>query len=298
MPKRMSKKEYDTWRAEHHGRSQYQIFHKENGKDVADFVFWASCRKDALDELEIFRQKQMLVSPSSETEYFYREINNHVVVQNDGSYLVGTGILDIMAAEDEKETLLSKIKDFFSDIGRKAKDFRYTLRDIMFWFGHYDRRTSHGEEYGDCWSIDATVTRKILFNVPRMIRNLHGCPTSYTAKAVYETRTAKGARLTTEQAAKLQTTDEEMSKAMAMWKADLEKLLLYIRLYKYYCEYGVIGPEDGPEMAAIDREYRKTLPVMPGTDGEIDYVKCEELTQKYWELYCDHWKEIGRMCWD
>lgn len=89
-----------------------------------------------------------------------------------------------------------------------------------------------------------------------------------------------------------------MAIAMAAWKADLEKLVLYIRLYEYYNAMGIVGKEDGPEMEKIDKEYRNTLPVMPGTDNELDHIKCEELTQKYWELYCDHWKAIGRMCWD
>jgi hypothetical protein len=178
------------------------------------------------------------------------------------------------------------------------RDIKYMLYDVIFWLGHYDMKTNHGEERADCWNIDGTITRKLLFNIPRMIKSLHGCPSKYAAEAVVRSRSEKGQQITLEQAYKINANDEEMDMAMSAWKADLEKLVLYIRLYEYYNARGIVGKEDGPEMEKIDKEYRSTLPVMPGTDSEIDYLKCEELTQKYWELYCDHWKAIGRMCWD
>ena len=298
MAKKMTKQEYDAWRAQYAGKNQFEIFHKDGGKIVADFTFWAATREAAIDELELFKQKQQLIAPSAETEYFYREINNHVVAHEDGTYTVGCGLMDAMDFDREKESWREKVKNFFMSISWKMRDIKYMLHDVMFWLGHYDMKTNHGEERADCWNIDGTITRKLLFNIPRMIKSLHGCPSKYAAEAVVKTRAEKGQRITLEQAYKINANDKEMAMAMAAWKADLEKLVLYIRLYEYYNAMGIVGKEDGPEMEKIDKEYRNTLPVMPGTDSEIDYLKCEELTQKYWELYCDHWKAIGRMCWD
>ena len=298
MAKKMTKQEYDAWRSQHAGKNQFEIFHKDGDKAVVDFTFWAATREDAIDELELFKQKQQLVAPSAETEYFYREINNHAVAHEDGTYTVGCGLTDVMDFVRKKESWREKVKDFFMSISWKMCDIKYMLYDVIFWFGHYDMKTNHGEERADCWSIEGMITRKLLFNIPRMIKSLHGCPSKYAAEAIVKARSEQGQRITLEQAYKINANTEEMDMAMSMWKADLEKLILYIRLYEYYNARGIVGKEDGPEMEKIDKEYRNTLPVMPGTDNEIDYLKCEELTQKYWELYCDHWKAIGRMCWD
>lgn len=292
----MTKAEYDALVAAHPGRSQYEIFHKEGERRVSDFIFWAKSRDEALDELELFRQKQKLVSPSDDVEYFYRQVNGHAVLQDDGTYLVGDGLEDLFT--EKKAGLLEKISDFAQFVCWKMRDIKYMLHDVVFWLGHYNMKTNHGEERADCWNIDGTITRKLLFNIPRMIKSLHGCPSKYATEAVIKTRAEKGQQITLEQAYKISANDKEMDMAMAAWKADLEKLVLYIRLYEYYNAMGIVGKEDGPEMEKIDKEYRDTLPVVPGTDNELDYLKCEELTQKYWELYCDHWKKIGRMCWD
>jgi hypothetical protein len=290
----MTKKEYDAWRSSHAGKNQFEIFHNENGAAVVDFSFWAASRDAALDELNMFKQKQQLVSPSEQVEYFYREVNNHVVQQDNGTYKICSNLHDMLFDEDTCENgLIEKIKTFFTRVAWKMRDIKYMLYDVAFWLGHYDMKTNHGEERADCWNLDSTVTRKILFNVPRMVKTLHGCPSIYAAKAVSESR-----GIALEQAYRISANTEEMDKAMAMWKSDLELLVLYVRLYEYYSCHGIVGKEDGPEMAEIDEKYRNTIPVMPGTYMETDYVKCEELAQKYWNLYCDHWKKIGRMCWD
>ena len=294
----MTKQEYNAWRSQHAGKNQFEIFHKDDGKIVVDFTFWAATREAAVEELEMFKQKQQLVAPSAEIEYFYREINNHIVAHEDGTYTIGCGLTDMMNLDRDSESWWEKIKGFFASISWKMRDIKYMLYDIAFWFGHYDMKTNHGEERADCWNLDGTIARKLLFNIPRMIKSLHGCPSKYVAEAVVRSRSEKGHQITLEQAYKINANDREMTAAMAAWKADLEKLVLYLRLYEYYNAMGIVGEKDGPEMEKIDKEYRDTLPVMPGTDNELDYVKCEELTQKYWELYCDHWTTIGRMCWD
>jgi len=296
MAKLMTKAEYDKWRSSHTGQAQFEIFHKDGKKTIRDFVFWAKSKAEAFEELEMFRQKQQLIAPSAEIEYFYREINNHIVIQDDGKYLVGTSFSDLCGLNREN-TVWDRICGWFRFICRKTDEVKNALYDIAFWFGHYDMRNRHGEELADYWNISGMTLRKLKFNIPRLIENLRGCPTCYVSGAIVKTRSKNGQTLTLEQASKMQSTNEELEIAVADWKNDLEKLLLYIRLYEYYSGYGVIDDSD-PGMKAIEKEYSDSLPVMPGTDGEIDYVKCYELEEKYWNLYCDHWKKIGRMCWD
>ena len=154
MAKKMTKQEYDAWRSQHAGKNQFEIFHKDGDKAVVDFTFWAATREVAMDELELFKQKQQLISPSVETEYFYRAINNHAVVHEDGTYTVGCGLMDMMDFVHEKESYWEKVKDFFMLISLKMRDIKYMLYDVIFWFGHYDMKTNHGEERADCWNID------------------------------------------------------------------------------------------------------------------------------------------------
>jgi len=281
MSVKMTKKEYDVWHKKHMGTSQYEIFHKKNGEILVDFTFWAKSRTAALEELELFKQKQQLISPSDFVEYFYRQVNNYIVVNDDGSYTLYSEMSDMLDM-DKKETVLEKIKSFFWICACKVKNIKYMISDMMFWLRHYDANSRHGEEQTEYWDICSTITRKLRFNVPRLIKFMHGYPQIYADKA--SSQNSGGGKKT-----------EEI--AMDLWKSELEKLLLYIKLYDYYNGSGIFDDND-PEMKKIDEEYRHTLPLQPGTCNEIDYVKCEELAQKYWELYCDHWKKIGQMCWD
>jgi hypothetical protein len=292
MSIKMSKKEYDIWRNDHIHENQYEIFHKKDDQIIIDFRFWAKSQQDALDELELFKQKQQLISPLNNIEYFYREINNFIVQHDADTYIIGNNLSDTFNF-DNKETIIEKIKDFIRLIKWKVHDIKIILQDIIFWFGHYNPKTNHSEELADSYSVQHTVLRKLLFNIPRMIKSLHGCPSIYTAEAIVNSRK----NITITQAYSMQTTNEEMNIAIDAWKADLNKLLLYIRLFLYYESHGIIDENDH-EMILIDKNYKKTLPIKTGTDNELDYIKCEELTQKYWDLYCDHWKKIGRMCWD
>lgn len=297
----MSKKEFTAWCSQHAGERQFEIFHRDGEDAVVDFAFWARSREAAVEELELFRQKQRLIAPSGDVKYFYREVNNYCIARRDGTYAVcrePTDLTDCVFEEDRRPALLEKLSDFVRSVAWKMRDVKNILRDIAFWLGHYDVKTCHGEERNDYWSVDETVLRKLLFNIPRLAKSRRGCPSQYVAETVFKTRAAAGNPITMDQAYKVQATPAEMEAAGAAWEKELDELVLYVRLYKYYDAGGRIQECDGREMTEIDKKYRCTLPFMPGTENELDIAECEKLAQKYWDLYCDQWKKIGRMCWD
>ena len=48
----------------------------------------------------------------------------------------------------------------------------------------------------------------------------------------------------------------------------------------------------------LTETWRKTIPTVEGTNGEIDYVKLNELTQKEWNSVMDILREWGQSLWD
>ena len=78
---------------------------------------------------------------------------------------------------------------------------------------------------------------------------------------------------------------------------ELEKLLLYVRLYNYYEGYGIINKWNRDEVA-IHEKYGKTLPYLKGTYFELDYRKLRKLCDKYWNLWITQYRKIGRSLWD
>lgn len=297
MVRTMTKKEYAAKYAGRRGSHRFQIFHTEDGKDVVDFEFWAASRKDAEEELDLYRKKQELVSPV-EREYFYKMADVHVHANKDGTVTVADSLYELMMGGGEENgrwrRALDRITSYLYAVENFARDFKYMLKDVAFWLGHYDRKSCHGEERADCWDVASMVQRKLLFNIPRLAKNLHGCPQPYVNQAVDAIREAKGLPPAAE-SDYCRAGDDALAEGMKLWRAELDRLVLYIRLFQYYDGCGTV---DGAEMEKIDAEYRKTLPVHPGTDGEIDYAECAKLADKYWGLYCDLWKKIGRMCWD
>ena len=58
MAKKMTKQEYDAWRSQHAGKNQFEIFHKDGGRVVVDFTFWAATCEDASLGVYVFNSSE------------------------------------------------------------------------------------------------------------------------------------------------------------------------------------------------------------------------------------------------
>ena len=85
--------------------------------------------------------------------------------------------------------------------------------------------------------------------------------------------------------------------AVALWTAELKKLDLYVKLYRFYKDHGLIDKKC-PEEVEIERKYARTIPYIPGTLQQIDYAKIKKLEDRYWRLWTSQFQRIGRDLWD
>ena len=86
--------------------------------------------------------------------------------------------------------------------------------------------------------------------------------------------------------------------AMEIQKEEYGKLLLYVKLYKYYANGGNIDYDD-PEQVEFDKKWRHTLPIKPGTyDRFSDYKLLDKMTREQWENIWNWVKQHGQKLCD
>ena len=129
------------------------------------------------------------------------------------------------------------------------------------------------------WDIAYHMMQDVLFNIPRLIKLKHGIP------AIFH-----------EMGKKAFPNDEKKAwkRGEELYDDELRKVLLYIRLYFYYSNYGIVHKNE-KDMVKIDNEYRKTL---PNKNSDTYYTELDRLTQNAWNNIWDWVKEWGQYIWD
>ena len=237
----------------------------------------------------------MLVNPNDESEYFYTGKNGYMVAREDGMLEVMDDLFGDL--RDEKESLWERFKTKCWRIKEWFKDMKYAFKDFWFWFRHYDKDTNKSHQRFESWNLDGAILDMIEFNVPIIIEDKNGVPNefcllarqkahekdpSYDAVAAFRKNPNPSA--------------DELKTAEDMWNEELNRFLTHVRLYRYYEGYGVFDEND-PAMAEIDKAYKDTIPTMPGTDGELDYMKLHEMTQSEWRAIWRWMSKHGQSLW-
>lgn len=192
--------------------------------------------------------------------------------------------------EDEPflKRMWEEVKDFFVYwLVDRPKDFYYWLRDLKYLL-------KNKEAYSNQWNLDYHLLESIERNVPSLIKNsyalafiddailqLHGNEPEFDLDKFHRDNCMGYPKEVEELAVKIQ--NEEYN-----------KLLLYVKLYKYYAAFGDID-FDNPDEVAFDKEWRHTLPIKPGTYDEIsDIKKMTSLAQEYWNKTWEWVKKHGQ----
>lgn len=281
--------------------NRYRIFHVEEDpetgaeKKITMKRFWAKNDEEALAELNEYRK-----IANKQYTYYYGDSGYYVDHVRDPK----TGKLvehrydsfeEMMKAEDSRKSFLKKIWnealfqiDFHWD---KIKDIGYWFRDLFYWI-----KTTHNRN--ESWSLDMHIISDILHNIPLLIENKQGTPTEFCLKAV-KLLHKDDKDFDVDKAFKENPniTDEGHELGTKLWNEELNKLLLYARLYCYYRDYGIVDDAD-VEMKKIEAEYEKTLPYKPGTYKSFDYAKLDKLKQTNWNAMWNWIKQYGEALWD
>lgn len=303
------KKEVDTLKAVHQAlkkekakepkdKTHYKIYRIEKDektgeeKKITMTKFWAKDDAEAYEELKKYRK----VANKAYT-YYYATTGYYIgnSLDEDGKVKRYDDLKEMMA-DRSGESIFESIKDAalspFEWIWDKAKDFRYWTTEMVFFLRNdYHRRCEH-------WSLDSHMVDDIIFNIPLLIKNRHGVPSNFCAKARAKLN-EKNPKFNLEKslAEKPESDDKELELAGKMWDEELEKVLLYAKLYKFYEGYGIVDEKD-PEQVEFAKTWGKTIPYKPGTHKDIDLVKLRNLENKHWNSLWNWIKENGRNLWD
>lgn len=192
---------------------------------------------------------------------------------------------------DLNEIPEEKMDELFNET-EDTSNMAYNIRDL-----EYLTRTKHN--YNESWSIYSHMLDDLEHNIPLLIKNKHGIPTEFCQKArdIIHKDDKNYNKDDANKSDPNYTEEHVMEVANKIWNEELEKLLLNVKLYKYYENFGIIDEENKDEVE-IDKKYHSSIPIIPGTYDDIDYVKLNEMSNKCWNYIWDFMKENGRNLWD
>ena len=187
---------------------------------------------------------------------------------------------------DERPIYL-KVWGFLCDTCYFLKDQYYRLKNAI-------ARMRYGYDDLVSFNVNSSIIDLIVTNVPKMVKNLSGCPGTYIAKG----RKVLHPEMSDKEIEEMwnngsDTTNEEMNVSMALWKADLENLVENCKLYTYYESFGCIEP--GSKYWVDPNKY--PIPNMLYSNAK-DYRKIEELKKEALSKVFDFMKENFEVLWD
>lgn len=290
------KKERAKWPK---GKTHYKIFRVEKDpktdkeKKITMIKFWAKDNHEAYEELKKYRK----VANKDYTYYF--DTTGYYV----GSKLDDNGNVkryddheEMIEDWKEADSLLEKIVNVmtwpFEAMNDKFSCFLSWLKDTCFFF-----KTKHSRQ--ESWSLDYHLVDDLIFNIPLLLKSKHGVPIEFCMKARTELhKSERGFDAKKSFEKNPSPSDEEIKLAEDMWNKELEKGLLYAKLYSFYSNYGIFSGDEWPDAKKFESEWKKTIPYVPGMYNRVDYMKLSALTNKYWNSLWNWVKDNGRNLYD
>ena len=276
-------------------KPNYKIFHFDKQRDkIVDERFHAENDEQAYAHLLSFRESHH----EDGVEYFYQNILYTSIIdfptmpeydiEDHRFYTQWKKANQVLSKWDvfvEKvDDFLYCIADTFSNIKWKVRDFIYLMR--------------HKEAYSNQWNLDWHLIDSIELNLPSLIKHSHAM--CFLDEAVKELHKDDPNFDIYKYYAECQGnySKEVESLAMKIQNEEYGKLLLYVKLYKYYANGGNIDYDD-PEQVEFDKKWRHTLPIKPGTyDRFSDYKLLDKMTREQWENIWDWVKQHGQKLCD
>jgi len=272
-------------------KPNYRIFHltPDRKKKICDAEVYFEEESQIIEHTDKLRSE-------SDVKYYWEPImyvglldddNRTLKEEMEMKFSYANSFLKIK--EEDKRSIWKKVIDFVTSIpyvryriSDRMYDVKYAFQRMFF---KYDVRTS--------WNVGFEILNLIKDNVPKMVENLNGCPTEYTAKA-----RALLNKTTEDEAAKSfnenhNETTSEMEVAMGLWKGDLLTLVNNCKLLTYYENHGIQDVDDedwvDPHKYPIPMKKNSFVP---------DFVEVEKLYKKtsdeVFEFLKEHWNQM----WD
>lgn len=232
----------------------------------------------------------------SDKDYYWSKVHYVRIVHKDKTMTVREMEDNNVVFGDEHKPnifvrLFEAIGDFFAFwFWQKPVDWWYKLKDIAY-------LVKHGEARSNQWNLDMHLIDTIILNVPSLIKHSHGM--MFLDEAIKELHKDDAnfdiAQYHNEHC---QGYPEEVEKlAMEIQQREYNYVLLNAKLYKYYVDAGIVDTDD-PEAVEFDKQWRKILPVAPGSYDQMDYTKLHEMYETAWSNVWEWVKQHGHTLYD
>lgn len=177
----------------------------------------------------------------------------------------------------------------FEVLWHKIAFFVYGAKNLSYYAKNKHSMNEH-------WSLDMHILDDLRFNIPKLLNDRVSTPTRFYEEARMTThKDEKNFDFEKSLKDNPMFSDEETSLAEKLWNSQLEKLLLDIKLYDFYSNFGIPRYENEPDFYET---WKNTLPYKPGTLKELDFAKLRALENKHWNAIWNWIKENGRDLWD
>lgn len=186
--------------------------------------------------------------------------------------------------KEQSDVFVAKIQEKYKNSGYFSKMYKH----FQTLFDNFDPRTFHTHNKGEWWSIYDHILEDLRFNLPIFLRDKHSYPTEYIDKAKKELKI----ECEFYDSVYKENSNKIEQKAIELWNNDIKELLLYVRLYMFYENFGLLDPIDEDEKE-INKKYKVTSPLTPKDYKDL-YIKANE----YWAKWIDKYKQIGQHLWD
>lgn len=252
--------------------------------------FKASNDDEARLELDKWRNEH------SDKEYYWSKVYYVRIMHKDKTMTVREMEDSNVVFGDEHKPnvfvrLLEAVSDFFAFwFWQKPVDWWYKLKDIVY-------LVKHGEARSNQWNLDMHLIDTIILNVPSLIKHSHGM--MFLDEAIKELhKDDVGFDIAQYHNEHCQGYPEEVEKlAMEIQQREYNYILLNAKLYKYYSDAGIVDTDD-PEAVEFDKQWRKTLPVAPGSYDQMNYTKLHEMHETAWSNVWEWVKKHGHTLYD
>lgn len=277
---------------ENNNRPNYKIYFFKNKDYYAKEVierFYAENDAAAYAHLEEMRN-----ACSDGKQLYYGSIHYVCSVDANGKHSEfdmddRDGLCKWIHADDTfLKRIWENIKDFFEWwFVDKPRDLMYWMKDLVYLLKNKEARSNQ-------WNLDWHLIESIERNVPSLIENSYAL--AFIDEAIVQMHSNEPGfdldKFHKENCSGYPKEIEDL--AIKIQKEEYEKLLLHVKLYKYYADFGVVDFSN-PDEVAFDKQWRHTLPIKIGTYDEIsDYNKLIDMTQEQWREIWDWVKKYGQ----
>lgn len=276
-----NKPNYKIW---HFGRTKWDKIVVER--------FYAENDEKAYEYLEDFKKNNLQIDGK---EHYYSTIYYTRCVDNKWNKSEEYDIED----RESRALWYSKDKSWLKKAWEEVTFFfgYYFIdrpKDLWYWIRDLKYLLKNKEAYSNQWNLDWHLIDSIERNLPSLIKNSHSL--AFLDEAIIQMHGHEpGFDLDKFYRDNYMGYPKDLEElALKIQNEEYNKLLLNVKLYKYYSSFGSIDFDNKDEVE-FDKIWRRTLPIKKGTYDEIsDYKELIKLTKDSWNSIWDWMKAYGQ----